>query len=119
MLRVVTIDCWDTILQDDGVWDSRLKPLVWKCLAAVQPSLSFAEVASAYDRESGDFAKRLAESRTTTPMVRRLAHVIELTGVAVTRHLLDDLGSRFEAAILDPLPEVLPGRKRLWIKYDT
>jgi HAD superfamily hydrolase (TIGR01509 family) len=109
VLRLVTIDCWDTILRNDGLWDSRLTPLVWRSLKGVQPSLSLVEVASAYGRESDDFSKKLAQAHTTTPMIRRLAHVMELTGVTVTKELLDELRDRVERAILDPLPELMPG----------
>ena len=64
MNYLVTIDCWDTILLNNPLWDSKIINTIWFSLNKIEPLLTKSTVQAAFLEEGDEFRKYLLEEQT-------------------------------------------------------
>jgi putative hydrolase of the HAD superfamily len=116
VIRLVTIDCWDTLLRNNHAWDSDLVRIAQEAFSAHAAVISDEQIASAFREEAAEFSRILAEEMVTLPLLTRLKALARYAGVEESEAEFRRLQNSFEEAILDPLPELVPGAREFLMK---
>ena len=109
MIRLVTIDCWDTILRNSDVWDALFVHLALKAFRVEYPNVTQQTVTAAFETEQDDFTRTLNSEKSTHKLMTRLRRLAAYANLQLSEPALRGLRVEFEKAIFRPLPEVFPG----------
>ena len=112
MIRLITIDCWDTVLRNNAVWDDRLVDIAYAAFRSAQPDIDRQTLVAAFSAENADFYRTLRDEMITPLLMSRLRTLAACAHVSISESALLQLQTEFEAAILSPLPELMPGVQR-------
>lgn len=112
MIRLVTIDCWDTILRNGDVWDALFIDVALKTFRVECPNITRQTVKEAFSSEDSDFSRILANDMTTPVLRTRLMRLASYAHVRLSDPTLHQLQKTLEEAILRPPPEVIPGARK-------
>jgi HAD superfamily hydrolase (TIGR01509 family) len=116
LIRLLTIDCWGTVLQTDSAWDDRLIDFALSEFRNSTPSITRQTVVDAFNAEGADFSRILRDEKVTLVLAARLKAFASYAQVKLFDGELNRLRANFEGAIFDPLPEPFPGVREFLLK---
>ena len=103
------IDCWDTVLVVNPVWDSVLLDIALRAFRVKLPAIDRQAVRAAFTAEDEDFSRILRLEMITPQLRARLKTLADYAKVRLSEPSLRQLEKAFDGAIFNPLPEVIPG----------
>ena len=109
MIRLVTTDCWDMILTINRSWDATFVSAAGRVFRSCDPSITEGRIIAAFHEEDVEFSSALARQLITIPLPIRLKNLAHYAGVPLSEDRLSELRAAFEAAIFDPLPDLITG----------
>jgi HAD superfamily hydrolase (TIGR01549 family) len=116
VIRLVTIDCWDTILRNNPVWDSLLVDIAQNAFGVCDPNISQEAVAAAFRAETAEFYRILKQEMVTPTLLARLRTLARFADIEMSGPVMRQLRTAFETAIFNPLPELVPGALKFLAK---
>lgn len=108
-LRLLSIDCWDTILMDREEWSEAILEIIHLELLKHDSLLQQARVRFAYEAESEQFRDRLLDEYVSTSNVQRVNTIARLLGLQLPDIELHRIASSVDSIIFRPLPDLHPG----------
>jgi putative hydrolase of the HAD superfamily len=112
MIRLITIDCWDTVIRNNAVWDDRLVDIAYAAFRTAQSDIDRQTVVAAFSAEDAAFSRTLRDDMITPILMSRLQALAAFAQVSMSESALLQLQTAVESAILSPLPELMPGVQR-------
>lgn len=109
MIKAITIDCWDTILENNRAWDPIFVEHARRVFARLDSSCSWETVGMAFRREGRQFSETLAKHMVTLPILDRLKNLGRAAHIDLSDGALEDLRQSFEATIFSPAPQLVNG----------
>jgi FMN phosphatase YigB (HAD superfamily) len=109
MVKLLTIDGWDTVLENSRAWDSVFIEQAHRVFASQDSSWSMAASTAAFDQEAQEFSETLERQMITIPLSQRLRNLGKAAGIELSESELLELRASFEAAIFRPLPHLVSG----------
>ncbi len=115
MIRLVTIDCWDTVLRNNDAWDFLLVDIALRAFRVKYPNVDRQSVTAAFCAENADFSRILKNEMITPKLMTRLKTLATYAQVQLSEPALRELQETFEEAILSPPPELIPGVRQFLV----
>jgi HAD superfamily hydrolase (TIGR01549 family) len=116
VIRLITIDCWDTVLRINSAWDGLLVDIAFSAFRVRYPNIDRQTVTAAFSAENADFSRILRDKMVTPRLMTRLTTLAAYAQVQLSEHALLQLQTNFEKAILSPLPELIPGARQFLLR---
>ena len=110
-LSVVTIDCWDTILENNHDWDNGIKTNFLDVVKSFHSGCTWDQIEAAFSAEDLRYTATLQHTDVTIPAFDRIAFMLTSLGFTANRQLVSELNRRIEAEIFNPPPRLVKGAK--------
>jgi FMN phosphatase YigB (HAD superfamily) len=110
-LCTVTIDCWDTILVNNNIWDNGIRGQIFDFLKAESISCSREDVQKAFDREDVWFSDRLMQHQVAETAMERTKRLLAELRVDLSSERTSLLCSLIASEILRPPPPLIDGAR--------
>ncbi len=109
MQRLLTIDCWGTLLRNNPDWDWALFIAGKEIIRRFHPELREEVVVKAFQAEEVEFSTTLGRDLQTLTLDQRLNNLVRFCGISSNIELHLELQARFQKIIFEPLPELITG----------
>jgi FMN phosphatase YigB (HAD superfamily) len=109
MIKVVTIDCWDTILENTQVWDPVLIELAHRVFASTNGCWSMESSRAAFYQEAQEFTQILKTQLVTVSASQRIRNLCNAAGIVLSESAFGDLEKSVESSIFHPVPQLVKG----------
>jgi len=107
-LRVITIDCWGTMLEIDPTWDDVILEAIVDFLHE-RHSIERSAVVQAFSMEAENFRAALVERETTYPIHDRVSFLFDQLAVSPNPDDVANLSRIIAQCIAQPSPTPVPG----------
>ena len=104
MIRLITIDFWDTIALNNHDWDKAILEKISPKLIALESGCTVTEIAHAFDLESEHFTHVLVTDSVTLSNRSRVNYLAALLKISLAEHRLTEFAQLIDSQILNPLP---------------
>lgn len=104
--RLVTIDCWDTILINDGVWDDHINEVFVKYLRLNYCHVEIERILKIIQLEDLNFSNNLSINSVTIPCEDRIIYILKKANINFDKSLVHKLKTKIDCLILAPPPEL-------------
>src|SRR5437763_16709980 len=109
MIKAVTIDCWDTILENTHVWDDVLIGLAHRVFASTNGCWSMESSRAAFYQEAQEFTQILKTQLVTVSASQRIRNLCNAAGIVLSESAFGDLEKSVESSIFHPVPQLVQG----------
>jgi putative hydrolase of the HAD superfamily len=113
MVKAITFDCWDTILDDDPSRGKKRKEYFIRIFNDIGFPTGEDEVNELFSREAKIFQDYIIEHRKTPDSNMRVKTIVQLANVQITPSEMDKAATYCDRVALEYRPPVVPGIKEV------
>lgn len=111
MIKAITFDCWDTLIDDDGSRDNQRKEYFAFLLKNKGFTVTEEEVDRHFSTEAKLFQKFIIDHRKTQNSMARVRTLLKLTGLNLSYEEINEAADYCDKIALEFRPPVIPGIK--------
>ncbi len=108
-LKLVCIDCWDTILMDRKEWAGLIEETLWRELLNGGRLVERSKAGIAFDQEARNFRARLEGEQISVPNKERVINFARLLEISLSVNEVAKVSASVDSVILQPPPELNVG----------
>ena len=109
MVKAITFDCWDTLLDDDAIRTRKRKEHVLNIFKEHDSPVTRSEIDELFAKEGKIFQNYIIEQRKTPNARMRIETIAQLANVQIPATELDDVADYCDRIALDYRPPVVRG----------
>lgn len=111
MIKAITFDCWDTLIDDDGSRDNQRKEYFAFLLKNKGFTVTEEEVDRHFSTEAKLFQKFIIDHRKTQNSMARVRTLLKLTGLNLSYEEINEAADYCDKIAMEFRPPVIPGIK--------
>ena len=115
-LKLITIDCWNTILINNPVWDRKIEDLLFSYCQTLNDKCAGKDIPAAFREEESNFSESLKDSAITISSHDRLQYFFDKLIITVSINDKQRLVSSIDSLIHQPPPSLVKYAKNFLIK---
>jgi putative hydrolase of the HAD superfamily len=113
MIKAITFDCWDTLLDDDVSRGKKRKEYFLRIFSEKGFSTSKDDMNELFSREATIFQEYIIENRKTPDSTMRVKTIVQLANVQLASSDMDEAALYCDRIALEYRPPVVPGIKKV------
>jgi putative hydrolase of the HAD superfamily len=113
MVKAITFDCWDTLLDDDVSRGKKRKEYILRIFSENGFQTGEEEMNELFSREAKTFQEYIIEHRKTPDSSMRVKTIVQLANVQLPSSEMDKIAVYSDRIALEYRPPVVPGVKEV------
>jgi putative hydrolase of the HAD superfamily len=111
MIKAITFDCWDTLIDDDGSRNKKIKDYFHLVFKDAGSPVTHDEMDELFSKEAELFQNHIIEHNKTQDSRARTETILKLAGVQIPEPEINKIAEYGDQVALEFRPPVIPGIK--------